>query len=221
MPPRAPCGAHRSIQTIHTDRLIAAGVIVPFVAPDEGGWTRYDLIHNPDGPETPPEALEAPPAPSIFARTCEARLATLRGLLADFLIRVEGERLTAYLDSVGVWTIGVGHTGPDVRKGLSISHEESRRLLLIDLESALDAVLSHVAVELTDNQCVALASFTFNVGLTAFRTSTLLRLLNAGDKDAVIPQLRRWVKGTVDGKPITITGLVNRREAEITLWSTP
>ena len=38
----------------------------------------------------------------------------------------EGCRLTAYQDQVGVWTIGYGHTGPDVTPGLTITEEQSK-----------------------------------------------------------------------------------------------
>ena len=61
------------------------------------------------------------------------------------------------------------------------------------------------------------ANTTFNVGGGAFRDSTLLRMLNAGQRDQVPAQLRRWnkVSGTV------VRGLINRREKEISLWNTP
>lgn len=74
---------------------------------------------------------------------------------------------------------------------------------------------------LTDNQRFALISFVFNEGETKFLTSTLLRLLNAGDYAAVPTQLLRWNKETVNGVLVANEGLTNRRKAEIKLWSTP
>lgn len=131
----------------------------------------------------------------------------------------EGLRLKAYQDQAGVWTIGFGHTGPDVHEGLEITEEQAEELLLEDLQEAQAAVGRYVKVELTDNQYGALVSFVFNVGGGAFRNSTLLKKLNAGDYAAVPGQLARWNKITVGGKKVTNEGLVNRRAAEAGLWA--
>ena len=93
----------------------------------------------------------------------------------------EGLRLTAYKDGGGVWTIGYGHTGSDVREGLTIPLSEAERLLTRDLRVAEGHVNDAVKVKLTQNQFDALVSFTYNLGGGAFRSSTLLKLLNAGD----------------------------------------
>jgi lysozyme len=74
---------------------------------------------------------------------------------------------------------------------------------------------------LTQNQRFALVSFVFNIGETALRTSTLLRLLNAGDYASVPNQLLRWNKEHVNGVLIANEGLTNCSKAEITLWNTP
>lgn len=132
----------------------------------------------------------------------------------------EGLRLEAYRDSVGVWTIGYGHTGPDVKPGLKISQEEADALLKADLARFEHAVSSAVHVPLSDNQYGTLVSFAFNVGVTAFQGSTLLKKLNAGYYDSVPSELSRWNKGTVNGKKVTIKGLTNRRAAEAGLWAT-
>jgi lysozyme len=68
---------------------------------------------------------------------------------------------------------------------------------------------------------MALVSFVFNVGVGAFQTSTLLRLLNASDYLSVPTQLRRWNKETIKGVERPNVGLTNRREKEITLWNSP
>lgn len=139
--------------------------------------------------------------------------------LIDFIIKVEGERLVAYLDTRGSWTVGVGHTGPDVTKGLRITSERSRALLQADLVTAATCVTRFVRVALTEPQWIALVSFVFNVGCRAFQTSTLLRLLNAGDYAAVPVQLLRWNKETVDGVSRINNGLTNRRSADIKQWN--
>ncbi|WP_345776427.1 lysozyme [Rhodanobacter sp. A1T4] len=139
--------------------------------------------------------------------------------LTDFIVGVEGERLVAYLDTNGTLTIGVGHTGPDVTKGLRITPERSRQLLQADLSTAVTCVNRYVRVPLTEAQWIALVSFTFNEGIRRFQTSTLLRLLNAGDYAAVPAQLVRWNKETVKGVLRINDGLTNRRAAEIKLWN--
>jgi len=136
------------------------------------------------------------------------------------MVKVEGERLVAYRDTNGTLTIGVGHTGLDVTPGLRITHETSRALLLRDLSWASNCVSKNVHVALTEPQWIALVSFVFNEGETKFLTSTLLRLLNAGDYASVPMQLARWNKETVNGVLRVNDGLTNRRGAEIKLWST-
>ena len=138
------------------------------------------------------------------------------------MLKVEGERLVAYKDTKGIWTIGVGHTGPDVHEGLRITQEASRRFLAADALEACRAVDRLVRVPLTANQRDALASFVFNLGASRLLSSTLLRLLNRGDYASVPRELARWNKETLkDGTVRTNDGLTNRRAAEIDLWNTP
>lgn len=129
--------------------------------------------------------------------------------------RWEGRRLDAYQDVVGVWTIGYGSTGPHVTPGLRITMKEADELLRKDLDRFERAVDDLVKVELTDNQFAALVSFAFNVGIGAFKKSTLLRRLNAGDYDAVPGQMMRYAYA--GGK--RVQGLANRRAAEAGLWA--
>ena len=153
-----------------------------------------------------------------------------RGL--NLLIEWEGERLEAYDDArpnvklapgdevLGTLTIGVGHTGSDVYIGQKISKEESRQILLTDLQKYEDAVYNSVRVPLNDNQFDALVIFTFNVGIESFKNSTLLQLLNLGKYQEVPTQLARWNKTTINGKTVVSQGLTNRRAKEIALWNT-
>lgn len=130
------------------------------------------------------------------------------------LRELEGERLSAYKCSAGVATIGVGHTGPDVRMGMTITAAESDRLLTRDLVRFERCVGMAVKVPLSQNQFDALVIFAFNVGEEAFRKSTLLKKLNLGGYAAVPEQLLRWVHAGGEESP----GLRKRREAEIALW---
>lgn len=130
----------------------------------------------------------------------------------------EGLRLEAYQDDGGVWTIGYGHTR-GVKRGDTCTEIQAERWLRQDVRLAEEAVDGKVKVALTDNQFGALVSFTFNVGVEGFRTSTLLKRLNKGDYESVPAQLMRWNKVTVNGKKVPNRGLTNRRSAEIGLWS--
>ena len=126
----------------------------------------------------------------------------------------EGLRLTAYQDGGGVWTIGYGHTGSDVREGLTIPLSEAERLLTRDLRTAEWHVTRLVKVKLTQNQFDALVSFVYNVGGDAFEKSTMLRLLNAGEYEGAANQFLRWNKD--NGK--VVQGLINRRIKERDLF---
>lgn len=128
----------------------------------------------------------------------------------DFIQDVEGCKLFAYLDTGGVWTIGVGHTGPEVVQGLTCTMEQAMAWLAEDVREAEDAINKAVKVSLTQNQFDALVSFVFNVGVGAFLSSTLLKKLNAGDYEGAAGQFPRWNKD--NGKEIA--GLTKRRHLE-------
>lgn len=128
--------------------------------------------------------------------------------------RFEGLRLEAYLDAVGVWTIGYGHTGPDVFRGRTITEEEADALLRKDLGSAENCVRAAVSVPISQGEFDALVSFVFNLGCGALRRSTLLRLLNGGDHDGAALEFAKWNKA--DGK--VLAGLTRRRAAEAELF---
>lgn len=134
------------------------------------------------------------------------------------LRRWEGLKLKAYLDVAGIPTIGYGRT-KGVALGMRITKDIAEMYLEEDLVEPQRIVDQRVKVPLNDNQFGALVSFAFNVGTGAFASSTLLRKLNAGDYDAVPGELMRWNKAKVNGKMVPVEGLVNRRAAEIGLWS--
>lgn len=145
--------------------------------------------------------------------------------------RWEGLRTTAYDDNGaaagGTWTIGYGHTGPDVQPGLTITEAEAERLLREDLAEAEAIVERAVTVPLTDGQFAALVSFVFNVGagragvkdgfvtLRSGRPSTMLTRLNAGDYAGALAEFPKWTRGP-EG---THEGLANRRAAESGLFA--
>ena len=126
----------------------------------------------------------------------------------------EGCRLTAYQDSVGVWTIGYGHT-KGVYDGMTITQEEAEQMLLTELEEYEGYVEKYVTVPLTQNQFDALVVWVYNLGPTNFRNSTLLKELNSGNYTAAGKEITRWNKA--GGK--VLAGLVRRREAEAKLFN--
>lgn len=125
----------------------------------------------------------------------------------------ESFRAKAYICPAGKLTIGWGHTH-NVRPGQVITEAEGEVLLADDLRDAMDAVDRLVKVPLTSGQYGALVDFIFNVGVGAFQKSTLLRVLNAGDYDAVPHELLRWTHAN----GVELTGLIVRRQAEVDLW---
>ena len=129
----------------------------------------------------------------------------------------EGLRTCAYLDAAGIWTIGYGHTGDEVRSGLRIDVAQAEALLRQDLHVAEEAVRALVTQPLAQASFDALTSFVFNVGAAAFGGSTLLRKLNAGDVEGAAAEFERWryAGGRV------LPGLLRRRIAERTLFLSP
>ncbi|MBS6673252.1 MAG: lysozyme [Haemophilus paraphrohaemolyticus] len=132
----------------------------------------------------------------------------------QFIRREEGERLTAYADIIGVWTIGVGHTGAvdgkPVAKGMVISADKSRELLSADLLKFESAIARLVKVPLKQYEFDALVSLVFNIGETNFARSTLLKKLNTNDFKGAAEQFLAWKNA--GGRPVQ--GLLNRRKRE-------
>ncbi len=143
----------------------------------------------------------------------------------------EGVILYAYDDATGkrvgtgdhiggTITIGAGHTGPDVKPGMTITRERADALLMQDLATAERAVETSVTVPLSDPQFGTLVSFAFNAGIAAFKSSTLLKKLNAGKYSDVPAELMKWTKTHINGKLVSSQGLVSRRSKEAAYWST-
>lgn len=128
----------------------------------------------------------------------------------------ESLQTKAYTCPAGVLTIGYGSTGPHVKPGMVITEQEAERLLSVDLVRFEQAVEQSVKVPLTPNQFSALVVFAFNIGVGAFRESTLVKMLNAGDLVGAANQFLRWTKA--GGRELA--GLVKRREAEKALFLT-
>jgi len=136
----------------------------------------------------------------------------------SFVQAHEGCRLTAYLDSAGVPTVGYGHAGVAVHLGQTITQDQADDYLRQDLATAAQRLESAVGeacvTELTANQYAALLSFVFNVGIDP--KWRICQLLKAQKFDQIPAELMRFVNA--GGKKLQ--GLVNRRADEVKLWST-
>lgn len=126
----------------------------------------------------------------------------------------EGCQLKAYRDIVGVWTIGYGDTQnvqPDLVISQAQAEERLRARLARDFEPGVRAALTRVS---TQGQFDAMVSLAYNVGVSAFANSTLVRLFNAGDIQLAGDQWTRWDKAG----GVSVKGLRKRRAAERALY---
>ena len=128
-----------------------------------------------------------------------------RALLAER----EGRRLRAYKDSVGVWTIGIGHTSaagePVVTPDLAITEAECDAIFARDLAAYEAAVNKAIRVHIAQNEFDAMVSLCYNIGQAGFARSTVARRLNAGDRSGAAEAFLMWNKPAV---------LLSRRRAE-------
>lgn len=131
----------------------------------------------------------------------------------DIIKEFEGLRLNAYQDSVGVWTIGYGHT-KSVYPGMSITHQEAEALLRQDVAEHAVGIYETVTVPLNQNQFDALASFVFNLGRYILHDSRLLQYINSRQWYASAEKMKLYNKA--GGQ--TLPGLVRRRNMEAELF---
>ena len=130
----------------------------------------------------------------------------------NLIKQFEGLRLTAYYDSYGkVWTIGYGHTGSDVYKGLKITEAQAEQLLRQDAKGKEKYVNNkkYVSALINQNQFDALVSFTFNVG-----QKYLKELCYGKSVEQIAEKITLYVKSN----GVVLNGLVKRRKAEKELF---
>lgn len=137
-----------------------------------------------------------------------------RGLISTF----EGRRRDAYPDPAtgdDPWTIGVGHTGPEVRPGLVWTEAQIDAALDADLAKFDEGVTALIGdAPTTQNQFDAMVSFAFNLGLANLRKATLLNRHRVKDYAGAAVEFSKWNKA--DGH--TMAGLTKRRAAEAALY---
>lgn len=137
----------------------------------------------------------------------------------DLIKRFEGCRLKAYPDpgSGGdPWTIGWGHTGPEVRRGLVWTQAQADATLIADVNhfaEKINVMIQEFAT--TQGEFDALVSFAYNLGIGSLKSSTLFKLHMVGKKVEAADQFKRWNKA--GGR--VLPGLTKRREAEAALYA--
>lgn len=148
------------------------------------------------------------------------------------LINSEDVSLTVYKDQAGLPTIGIGHlltkheifigsisiSGEYVKYSDGITQGQAIILLKQDIEVFSDAVDSLVNVIVNQHEFDALVHFAFNVGISAFKHSTLLRKLNHGKFADVPDEMMRWVHITKNGSKMISNGLFSRRKKEAAMF---
>ena len=130
----------------------------------------------------------------------------------ELIKKFESCKLTAYkVDKAEkYYTIGYGHYGSDVKKDMKITKEKAEALLKNDIKYFETSVNSCLKVKVTQSMFNALVSFTYNVGFSAFKNSTLLKYVNKKQFTKASNEFKKWNK--CGGK--VLNGLVKRRMLE-------
>jgi lysozyme len=132
----------------------------------------------------------------------------------DLIKEFEGCRLEAYQDSVGVWTIGWGHTGGDVTSHQIVSQAEADALLSQDSQTVAVQVENAFQFAVPQSVFDACVCFAFNLGIGNFKSSTLLKEVNDNNYLTAVQQFAMW--NNAGGKKST--GLTRRRLREALLF---
>ena len=205
--------------------------------PTAGFAIHARIISGVDGDGTP--------ANTFFTITDPGTGTTYREKFSDFLVKYEQEardlgvkwsgriQIVHWPAATGVsqslstkrsqsWMLS--QRGIDLIKGfekLKDGTEADTATLTKKLKDTEQAINDNVAVELRQNQFDALVSFVYNIGQPNFIKSTLLKLLNTGKYDDVSIEMKRWTKGKVGGNLVDMPELLQRRDAEATLFAAP
>lgn len=141
----------------------------------------------------------------------------------EIIKKWEGFKLDAYIDPVGIPTIGYGTIrypdGQKVKLGDKISEAEAEAFLKFEVDGtveSLNEILKEIKV--SQNQFDAIVSLCYNIGVGAFKSSSVLRFLKEGDYKKAGESIDLWNKGTVNGVKTVLPGLVKRRKDERDLF---
>lgn len=128
----------------------------------------------------------------------------------------EGCRLTAYkpVPTEKYYTIGYGHYGADVTKGMTITEKQAEELFAKDVKP-IESILNEMRINFRQEQFDALVSWIYNLGISKFANSTMICRIGDDCSDMEITdQMVKWVNA--GGKPLL--GLKRRRVAEANMW---
>lgn len=131
----------------------------------------------------------------------------------DLIRSREACRLKAYLCPAGVWTIGWGHTGPEVHEGLEWSQDECDAAFEAEILQ-YDSYVQKICPGASPAQHSAMVSLCYNIGMGAFAKSSVARLHNANKTAEAAQAFALWNKA--GGR--VLQGLVLRRAAEAQLY---
>lgn len=138
----------------------------------------------------------------------------------DLIDQFEANKLVAYKDCVGIWTIGRGHTAaagaPIPVAGMRITPQESDEIFIRDLEKFEAGVSRAIKRPMTQPQFDAFVSLAFNIGVGAFSKSSVVSRFNRGDVNGAAAAFLMWNKA--GGRELA--GLTRRRKAEMKLFNT-
>ena len=133
-------------------------------------------------------------------------------LLKEF----EGFRSNAYLCPAGVPTIGFGFT-LGVKLGDKITKAQAEKRLKQELRAYEDAVLKACSIEPNENELAAMTCLAWNIGISGFQKSSVIKANNRGDHQAAARAFQLWNKAG----GVVYAGLTRRRAAEAALYLTP
>lgn len=140
------------------------------------------------------------------------------------IARFEGFRANAYQDEAGVWTIGYGTTrwsdGTPIKDGDKIERETAEMLLRDRVASDMLKV-AELAQGSTAHERAAMTSLAYNIGMEAFRKSSVLRNHRMHNRQAAAQAFKLWRKIRVNGVLRDSAGLLRRREEEAKVYLTP
>lgn len=148
---------------------------------------------------------------SLRNKIATASVAGMLSIATPLVMVQEGLSVVPYSDPTGTVTWCYGETEGPVPTN-ALTEQECSFMLKAKLYTIGLAVWYLVKTPMTNERWASLTSFTYNVGIGAFRTSTLLKRINAADGKAC-DELRRWTKS----KGVYLKGLANRREKERSL----
>lgn len=132
----------------------------------------------------------------------------------NIIKQFEGCRLESYQDAVGIWTIGWGHTSPDIKEGLQWTQTQCDDALKKDVANTETKIAQALRVKVSDNMFSALVSFAYNIGVLKTTYSTLFKLTQDSRFTEAVVEFSKW--NHAGGK--VLPGLTARREAEAELF---